>query len=132
MESARGLEAGPEALSSRGQPRSALEQGLRKVLPKMGISTLQSYAGAQVFEALGLGAAVIERCFSGTTSVIGGIGLVEIAADVLERHRAAYGGGARAAGHRPGGPPPGRGEHSAGAPPPRGAADSAPPPPPPP
>ena len=93
LESATVLGAGPEARASSGQLRAALEQGLRKVLSKMGISTLQSYAGAQVFEALGLGAAVIERCFSGTTSVIGGIGLTEIAADVLERHRAAYGGG---------------------------------------
>src|SRR2546427_171796 len=94
LESATVLGAGPEARASSGQLRAALEQGLRKVLSKMGISTLQSYAGAQVFEALGLGAAVIERCFSGTTSVIGGIGLTEIAADVLERHRAAYGGDA--------------------------------------
>ena len=91
MESARVLETGPETHSPCEQLRSALEQGLRKVLSKMGISTLQSYTGAQVFEALGLGAAVIERCFSGTTSAIGGIGFEEIAADVLERHRAAYG-----------------------------------------
>src|SRR2546425_10961917 len=81
-------------------------------------STLQSYAGAQVFEALGLGAAVIERCFSGTTSVIGGIGLTEIAADVLERHRAAYGGGgARPPDHGPGGYPPGGESHGWGPPP---------------
>src|SRR5437870_10364056 len=59
----------------------------------MGISTLQSYAGAQIFEALGLGAEVIEKCFTGTASVIGGIGFTEIAEDVLARHRAAYGEG---------------------------------------
>jgi glutamate synthase (NADPH/NADH) large chain/glutamate synthase (ferredoxin) len=94
LESSRVLETDAKTDSACEQLRTALEQGLRKVLSKMGISTLQSYAGAQVFEALGLGAAVIERCFSGTTSAIGGIGFTEIAADVLERHRAAYGGDA--------------------------------------
>jgi len=56
----------------------------------MGISTLSSYCGAQIFEALGLGAEVIDRCFTGTVSTIGGIGFAEIAEDVLARHRAAY------------------------------------------
>src|SRR2546428_3788175 len=56
----------------------------------MGISTLSSYCGAQIFEALGLGAEVIDRCFTGTVSTIGGIGFAEIAQDVLARHRAAY------------------------------------------
>src|SRR5206468_11938637 len=56
----------------------------------MGISTLSSYCGAQIFEALGLGAEVIDRCFTGTVSTIGGIGFTEIAEDVLARHRAAY------------------------------------------
>src|SRR5207247_10786575 len=56
----------------------------------MGISTLSSYCGAQIFEALGLGAEVIDRCFTGTVSTIGGIGFAEIAEDVLARQRAAY------------------------------------------
>src|SRR5216117_3415004 len=70
--------------------RAAAEAGLRKILSKMGISTLSSYCGAQIFEALGLGAEVIDRCFTGTVSTIGGIGFTEIAEDVLARQRAAY------------------------------------------
>src|SRR5437016_1047053 len=70
--------------------RAAAEAGLLKILSKMGISTLSSYCGAQIFEVLGLGAEVIDRCFTGTVSTIGGIGFTEIAEDVLARHRAAY------------------------------------------
>jgi len=69
------------------QYRSAAEKGLLKILSKMGISTLQSYAGAQIFEAIGLGPEVMARCFTGTASVIGGIGFTEIAEDVLARHK---------------------------------------------
>jgi len=75
--------------SSAEKYRSASEKGLLKILSKMGISTLQSYAGAQIFEAIGLGPAVIDRCFTGTASVIGGIGFKEIAEDVLARHHSA-------------------------------------------
>src|SRR5213083_1502856 len=71
--------------------RAAAEKGLLKIISKMGISTLSSYCGAQIFEALGLGAEVIDRCFTGTVSTIGGIGFAEIAEDVLARHLAAYG-----------------------------------------
>src|SRR5437867_2306490 len=70
--------------------RTAAEKGLLKIISKMGISTLSSYCGAQIFEALGLGAEVIDRCFTGTVSTIGGIGFTEIAEDVLARQRAAY------------------------------------------
>src|SRR2546427_661144 len=70
--------------------RAAAEKGLLKILSKMGISTLSSYCGAQIFEALGLGAEVIDRCFTGTVSTIGGSGLTEIAEGVLARHRGAY------------------------------------------
>jgi len=70
--------------------RTAAAKGLRKILAKMGISTLASYCGAQIFEALGIGAEVIDQCFPGTASAIGGIGFTEIAEDVLARHRAAY------------------------------------------
>ncbi len=73
--------------SSADKYRSAAEKGLLKILSKMGISTLQSYAGAQIFEAIGLGPEVIDRCFTGTASVIGGIGFKEIAEDVLTRHQ---------------------------------------------
>ena len=66
------------------------EDGVRKVLSKMGISTLSSYQGAQVFEAVGLADAVIDRCFPGTPSRVGGIGFEELAADVLARHAEAF------------------------------------------
>ncbi len=70
--------------------RTALEAGLLKVMSKMGISTVGGYCGAQVFEALGLHRDLVDRYFTGTPSRLGGIGLREIAADVLERHRAAW------------------------------------------
>ena len=75
--------------ASADKYRGAAEKGLLKILSKMGISTLQSYAGAQIFEAIGLGPEVIDRCFTGTASVIGGIGFKEIAEDVLTRHNVA-------------------------------------------
>jgi glutamate synthase (ferredoxin) len=78
------------AEEGRHRFRSAAEKGLRKILSKMGISTLASYHGAQMFEALGLGAEVIARCFAGTVSPLGGLGFAEIAEDVLARHAAAY------------------------------------------
>ncbi|HET9038738.1 MAG TPA: glutamate synthase large subunit, partial [Gemmatimonadales bacterium] len=80
----------PAPAEARAQFRSAAEKGLLKILSKMGISTLSSYCGAQIFEVLGLGHEVISTCFSGTASPIGGIGFEEIAEDVLARHRAAY------------------------------------------
>src|SRR5207245_7949846 len=67
----------------RARFRAAAEAGLLKILSKMGISTLSSYCGAQIFEALGLGAEGIDRCVTGTVSTIGGIGFAEIAEDVL-------------------------------------------------
>src|SRR5437867_1714860 len=70
--------------------RTAAEKGLLKIISKMGISTLSSYCGAQIFEALGLGAEVIDRCFTGTVSTIGGLGFTEIAEDVLARPRPAH------------------------------------------
>jgi glutamate synthase (NADPH/NADH) large chain len=68
----------------------ALDKGLMKVMSKMGISCLSSYQGAQIFEALGIGAAVIERWFPGTASRIGGIGLAEIATEARVRHAFAF------------------------------------------
>ncbi len=81
----------PTPEEARRRFRAAAEKGLLKILSKMGISTLSSYCGAQIFEALGLGAEVIEFCFAGTVSPIGGVGFEEIADDVLARHRAAFG-----------------------------------------
>ncbi len=68
----------------------AIEAGLLKIMAKMGISTLLSYRGAQVFEALGLGNKVVEECFTGTASPIGGIGYRQIADEALARHRRAF------------------------------------------
>ncbi|MBM2826144.1 MAG: Glutamate synthase (ferredoxin) [Dehalococcoidia bacterium] len=68
----------------------AVEKGVLKVMSKMGISTLQGYQGAQVFEALGLSHALVEEFFTWTPTRIGGIGLDEIAADLLENHGRAY------------------------------------------
>jgi len=68
----------------------AIEKGILKILSKMGISTLQSYRGAQIFEALGLNKEVIETCFAGTVSRIGGIGFDLICQDALKRHKEAF------------------------------------------
>jgi glutamate synthase domain-containing protein 2/glutamate synthase domain-containing protein 1/glutamate synthase domain-containing protein 3 len=70
--------------------RKAVKKGILKILSKMGISTLQSYRGAQIFEALGLGEEVVERCFTGTPSRIGGAGFAQLEEEVLARHRAAW------------------------------------------
>ena len=63
--------------------RTAIENGLLKILSKMGISLLTSYAGAQIFEALGVGEEVINTSFKGTTSRIGGIGFEDIASETV-------------------------------------------------
>ena len=70
----------------------AINKGLLKVISKMGISTLFSYSGAQIFEAIGLDKGVIDRYFTGTASRIGGVGLEELGREVLERHWRAFGG----------------------------------------
>ncbi|WP_040162569.1 glutamate synthase large subunit [Nigerium massiliense] len=70
--------------------RKALGKGVLKVMSKMGVSTIASYTGAQIFEALGLSEELIETYFTGTTSSIGGIGLDEIAGDVRSRHDHGY------------------------------------------
>jgi glutamate synthase (NADPH/NADH) large chain len=69
----------------------AASKGILKVMSKMGISTKASYTGAQVFEAVGLGEAFVERYFTGTSSRLGGVGSAEIAAETAERHAAAFG-----------------------------------------
>ena len=68
----------------------ALEKGLLKILSKMGISTLQSYCGAQTWEAVGLDRALVDRHFAGTSSRIGGIDLAIVAEEVLRRHSSAF------------------------------------------
>ena len=68
----------------------ACDKGLLKVMSKMGISTVKSYIGAQIFEAIGIGEQVIGDCFTGTASRISGIGYDEIAEAVSARHSLAY------------------------------------------
>ena len=70
--------------------RDATDHGIFKVMSKMGISTLQSYKGAQIFEALGLDNTVVDRCFAGTASRIRGSTFEVLAADALEMHEQAY------------------------------------------
>jgi glutamate synthase (NADPH/NADH) large chain/glutamate synthase (ferredoxin) len=68
----------------------AIGKGLLKTISKMGISTIQSYCGAQIFEAVGLEKALIDRHFTGTASRIGGIGLETLAQEALDRHARGY------------------------------------------
>jgi glutamate synthase (NADPH) large chain len=68
----------------------ALGKGVLKIMSKMGVSTVASYTGAQLFEAVGLGPDVIASCFAGTSSKLNGIGFEEIAAEVSRRHAIAY------------------------------------------
>jgi glutamate synthase domain-containing protein 2/glutamate synthase domain-containing protein 3 len=69
----------------------ALEKGVLKVISKMGISTVQSYCGAQIFEAIGLGPALVGQHFPGTASRVGGIEIEQVAEETLRRHGAAFG-----------------------------------------
>ena len=69
----------------------AVGKGILKVMSKMGISTYQSYCGAQIFDAIGLSSELVEKYFFGTATIIEGIGLAEIAEETVARHRAAFG-----------------------------------------
>ncbi|MEL7190207.1 MAG: glutamate synthase large subunit [Pseudomonadota bacterium] len=69
----------------------AIGKGIRKVMSKMGISTYQSYCGAQIFDAVGLSSAFVEKYFTGTATTIEGIGLEEVAEETITRHAQAYG-----------------------------------------
>ena len=86
---ARGAIPGP-ADAAVAKYVKALSKGVLKVMSKMGISTIASYIGAQVFEAFGLGQDVVDEYFSGTPSRLGGVGLSVIAAEAAARHAAAY------------------------------------------
>ncbi len=68
----------------------ALNKGILKVISKMGISTVQSYCGAQIFEAIGLNKELVDKYFTSTASRISGVGLDVISEEVLMRHRKAY------------------------------------------
>ena len=66
-----------------------ISKALLKIISKMGTSTLRSYRGSQIFEAIGLGDAVVEKCFTGTASRIGGVGFAELEIEAVARLRAA-------------------------------------------
>ena len=69
----------------------AVGKGMLKVMAKMGISTFQSYCGAQIFDAIGLSSAFVDQYFSGTATTIEGIGIDEVAQEAVRWHRDAYG-----------------------------------------
>ena len=68
----------------------AIDKGILKVMSKMGISTYQSYCGAQIFDAIGLDGSVIDAYFTGTHSQIGGVTIDDIAKETIARHQTAY------------------------------------------
>ena len=69
----------------------AIGKGILKVMSKMGISTYQSYCGAQIFDAVGLSSAFVDKYFTGTATTIEGVGLIEVAEEACRRHALAYG-----------------------------------------
>jgi len=69
---------------------AAIKKGILKTMSKMGISTLRSYTGAQLFEAIGLNRSLVDEYFTGTSSRIGGVGLEHIARETIARHKAAF------------------------------------------
>jgi glutamate synthase (NADPH/NADH) large chain len=85
-----GVLEGVEAAEAVRALIKALGKGVLKVMSKMGISTVASYRGAQVFEAIGLSAELVDRWFTGTTTQLGGVGLDVIAQEVAMRHAKAY------------------------------------------
>src|SRR5207302_5581496 len=80
----------PDAETAEHNYLKATSKGLLKIMSKMGISTISSYRGGQILECLGLNQRVIERCFTGTPSRIGGLGFEALASAVADRHAAAY------------------------------------------
>ena len=81
-----GAVTGVDAATADKNYVKALKKGLLKVLSKMGISTLSSYHGAQIFEAVGVAQGVVDSYFTGTSSRIGGVGLAPIAREAIARH----------------------------------------------
>ena len=86
----QGLLTGIDHRKAVNHYTKAVKKGVLKVMSKMGISTLQSYRGAQIFEAVGLDRKFVDTYFTNTPSRIGGIGLNEIADETIERHRYAF------------------------------------------
>jgi glutamate synthase (NADPH/NADH) large chain len=86
----RGVLEAVTTKKAAGNLVKALGKGLLKIMSKMGVSTVASYTGAQIFEAIGLGEEVISTCFVGTTSRLGGVGFDVLAADAAARHARAF------------------------------------------
>ncbi|MDA8231091.1 MAG: glutamate synthase large subunit [Magnetospirillum sp.] len=83
----------PETLSAHEVQKryiKGMDKAILKVMAKMGISTYQSYCGAQIFDAVGLSSAFVSRYFYGTATRIEGVGIAEVAGEAVRRHRAAY------------------------------------------
>ncbi len=82
-----------ETNSAEAQTRfqAAVEDGVLKIMSKMGISTVDGYRAAQIFEALGLAPEVVDACLAGTASQVGGLGFAELGRDALRRHADAFG-----------------------------------------
>ena len=75
----------PSPAEAQERFRAAIEDGVLKVMSKMGIADVASYCGAQIFEALGLAQEVVDRCFVGTASPVGGVGFAELERELLAR-----------------------------------------------
>ena len=86
----RGVLDGVTAKKATENLVKALGKGLLKIMSKMGVSTVASYTGAQIFEATGLGQEIISACFTGTTSRLGGVGFDVLAAEAAARHARAF------------------------------------------
>ncbi len=87
----RGIVEGVTEKKAEANLLKALGKGLLKIMSKMGVSTVASYTGAQIFEAIGLGEEVIETCFAGTTSRLSGVGFDALAAEIAQRAEQARG-----------------------------------------
>jgi glutamate synthase domain-containing protein 2/glutamate synthase domain-containing protein 1/glutamate synthase domain-containing protein 3 len=87
---ADGEEVAVDAVEAAENVVKALGKALLKTISKMGISTIHSYCGAQIFEAVGLESGLIDKHFTGTASRIGGVGIEVLAVEAIERHARAY------------------------------------------
>jgi glutamate synthase (NADPH/NADH) large chain len=85
------LDAGLDVKEAHKRYIKAIDKALLKVMSKMGISTYQSYCGAQIFDAVGLKTSFVKKYFTGTHTQVEGVGLYQIARETAERHRQAFG-----------------------------------------
>jgi len=95
-----GISPNLDPLLARKNFITACDKGLLKIMSKMGISTVASYTGAQIFESIGLNSSVIDLCFSGTSSRIEGVGFEVLTTEVLYRHNQAFPNNAGTTPHR--------------------------------